>query len=72
MGQFLLAILAQPNAGGTDVISYQWQSSLNGSDWLNIDGETNLNCNPNTFSNNLFWTKKLKYFRRFNCIWLLF
>ena len=44
-------------ASGTDVISYQWQSSLNGSDWLNIDGETNINYQPPA----LFQTT---YFRR--------
>jgi len=44
-------------ASGTDVITYQWQSSINGSDWVNIDGETSVNYQPPA----LFQTT---YFRR--------
>lgn len=47
--------IIQPAFGADNNFTYQWQSSANGTSWINITGQTSISYLPNTLTNSIYY-----------------
>ena len=55
------ALLTGTSPNGAGTFNYQWQSSTNGTTWINISGATNASYQPGNLNSNIYFRRIVNY-----------